>query len=323
MKMLPIGVNRGLVLTRGYLALGLLTLVTMLPGCHRKLTGGEAATGQKTFASPEEAANALVNAAKTDNQAEMLAIFGPGSKDVIYSGNAEDDKAAFAGFVSAYNAMNRWRKLDNGNRLLLVGAANDPFPIPLRPDRSSKWYFDTAAGKSEMVVRRVGRNELATIDVMAALADAQTEYYGQAHDGVKQYAQKFISDPGKQNGLYWPSVAGKPKSPIGPLVAFATPQGAMVQSDLHRPFHGYYFAMLGSQGANVPGGLKDYIRGGIMNRGFAFVAYPAEYGKTGTMTFLVDHDRVIHQKDLGPTTRDDASIMVKYNPDYGWVEVKQ
>jgi hypothetical protein len=302
----------------------LIALVMVLAGCHKKEPGvGEAAVGQKTFASADDAAKSLAEAARSDNQTELLAIFGPDSKDILYSGNAAEDRASITGFAAAYDKMHRWRKLDNANQMLLVGASNTAFPVPLRKERRGGLYFDTPAGKSEIIARRIGRNELAAIDVCAALVDAQTEYYAQNNDKVKQYARKFISEPGKQNGLYWPAESAKSKSPLGPLVAYATADGRSVQSSLYQPFHGYYFAMLTTQGANAPGGLKDYVRDGAMSRGFAFVAYPARYGETGTMTFVVSRDRVIYQKDLGPTTGDVASVMSQYNPNGSWSEVKQ
>jgi hypothetical protein len=196
---------------------------------------------QKTFASPDDAAKALVDAAKTDNREAMLTIFGPGSKDYIYSTDAAEDKASFAGFASDYDIMHRWRKLDDRSELLITGADNKAFPIPLAKNAGGQWYFDTQAGKQEILARRIGKNELAAIDICAAIADAQRQYFSQAHGGVKQYAQLFISDEGKQNGLYWPQVEGQPKSPLGPVVAYATGEGYRVKPNDHRPYWGYYF----------------------------------------------------------------------------------
>ena len=304
--------------------LPLLVLAIAITGCHRKVSSvGEAAPGQKTFASAADAGKALVEAARSDNQPEMLAIFGPGSKDIVYSGDAAEDKAELAGFVAAYGRMNRWRKLENGNQILLVGASNTAFPVPLRKDHNDQWYFDTPAGSTELQVRRIGRNELAVIDICAALADAQEEYYAAEHDGVKQFARRFISGQGKEDGLYWPPAPGKPKSPVGPLIAFASEQGEQLQPNLHKPFHGYYFGVLVTQGAFANGGLRDYIRLGIMNRGFGFIAWPAEYGKSGVMTFVINRDRLVYQKDLGPTTQDQAPFMTQFNPDSGWLRVEQ
>ena len=278
---------------------------------------------QKTFAAPDEAGKAVVDAAKSDNQEAMLAVFGPGSKDLIYSGDAQEDKASFDGFAKSYDAMHRWRKLDDNTQILLVGADNHAFPIPLKKNSSGQWAYDTAAGKDEILARRIGRNEMAAIDVCAAIADAQAEYFAQRHDGVKQYAQKFISDEGKQNGLYWPVAEGKPKSPLGPLVAFATGEGFKMQANQHVPFHGYYFHELLKQGSDAKGGAKDYVVNGKMTGGFAYVAYPAEYGVSGIKTFLINQQRIVYEKDLGKTTTDAATAMTEFNPDKSWTALGQ
>lgn len=299
-------------------------LIVVLPACkHKASTSSDAARGQSTFASPEEAGKALVDAAKNGNQDQLLAIFGPDSKDVIFSGNAAEDKSSFTQFASAYGRMNRWRKLENGSQILLVGVSNTAFPIPIRKESSGKWFFDTPAGKNELMNRDIGRNELANVDVCGVLRIGQMEYFDQAHDNEKQYARQFISDPGKQNGLYWPEQPGKPKSPIGPEVAYATVEGAKLQPSLHKPFYGYYYGILFTQGPFASGGLRDYARNGVMNRGFGFVAYPAKYGVTGVMTFIVAQDGVVYQKDMGKTTSEEAPFMRQYNPDGSWTEVKE
>jgi len=308
--------------SRCWMALLIAALLLSLPACHKKTSAGKAAPGQSTFASPDDAAKALADAAKNDNEQELLAIFGPNARDLINSGDAAEDKSSLAGFAAAYDQMHRLRKLDNGNRLLLVGSSNLAFPVPLRQDRSGQWYFDSPAGRDELLARRIGRNELAAIDIMAVLVDAQNEYWAQKHDGIEQFARKMISDPDKQNGLYWPEAPGKPKSPIGPLLAYASEQGAQVNSSLHKPFHGYYFGILDTQSLYAQGGLRDYVRAGIMNRGFGFIAWPAEYGKSGVITFIVDRDRVIFQKDLGADTKNVAPFTTQFSPDAGWLEVK-
>ncbi len=303
----------------------LLALLTVaLPACQRKgpaLPG--AARGQSTFASPQDAGKALVEAAKDDNQEQLLALFGPDSKDVIFSGNAAEDKTSFAQFASAYGRMNRWRQLENGSQILLVGVSNTAFPIPVRKETSGKWFFDTPAGKNELENRDIGRNELANVDVCGILRIAELEYFEQEHEGQKQYARHFISDPGKQDGLYWPEQPGKPKSPIGPLIAYATVEGGRLQASLHKPFYGYYYGILMTQGPYANGGLRDYARSGVMNRGFGFVAYPAKYGVTGVMTFIVNQDGIVYQKDMGATTDDEAPFMRQFNPDATWTEVKE
>ena len=279
----------------------------------------------KAFASPDDASNGLLTAAKSGDQNALLAIFGTGSKEIIFSGDAVQDKAMVDAFVAAYGVMHRWRKMPDGAQILLIGADNFPFPIPLKKNEGGQWFFDTAAGKDEILRRRVGRNELAVIDVCGALADAQAEYFTQRHgDGsAKQYALKFISDTGKQNGLYWDSADDQRRSPLGPLVAFATDEGYSAKPNSHVPFHGYYFHMLNRQGSHAPGGAKDYLVDGKMVNGFAFVAYPAEYGNSGVMTFIIDQDGVLLQKDLGKTTTETASAMTEFDPDAGWRPVEQ
>ncbi|HEY4962050.1 MAG TPA: DUF2950 domain-containing protein [Terriglobales bacterium] len=304
------------------LAIGVFMLLAFA-ACSKKEQPAPAAQAlPQTFASPEAAGKALLEAAKAQNQDTMLAIFGPGSKELIYSGDAAEDKASMEGFVQSYGAMNRWRKLPDGSELLLVGTDNQAFPIPLKKNASGQWYFDTAAGKDEILARRIGRDEIVAIDVCAALADAQAEYLAQKHDGVKQYAQKFISDPGKQNGLYWESAEGQPRSPVGPLVAFATEEGYSIKSSAYQAFHGYFFRRLDKQGPDAKGGAKNYIVNGKMTSGFAYVAYPATYNDTGVMTFLIDQDRVVYQKDLGKDTADQAKAMTEFNPDKSWTAVQ-
>jgi len=292
-------------------------------GCNKKeQTAVPAPAAPQTFASPEAAGKALMEAAKAQNQDLMLGIFGPGSKELIYSGDAAEDKASMEGFVQAYGVMNRWRTLPDGSELLLVGADSHAFPIPVKKNASGQWHFDMAAGKEEILSRRIGHDEIAAIDVCAALADAQAEYFAQKHDGVKQYAQKFISDPGKQNGLYWESVEGQPRSPVGPLVASATDEGYNVKSNPHQAFHGYFFQILNKQGADAKGGAKSYIVDGKMTGGFAYVAYPATYNDTGVMTFIIDQHHVVHQKDLGKDTAGQAKAMTEFNPDKSWTALQ-
>jgi len=274
------------------------------------------------FATPEEAGNALLAAAKAGDQGAVAAIFGPDSKELISSGDAVEDKNAVEAFLEKYGVMHRWRRLVDGSQILVVGADNFPFPIPLKKNQSGQWFFDTAAGKEEILNRRIGRNELAIIEVCQAVAEAQAEYFSRLHDGArtKQYALKFISDPGKQNGLYWKSDEGQPESPLGPLVAFATSEGYSAKPDAHTPFHGYYFRMLNGQTSNAPGGAKDYMVDGKMVGGFAFIAYPAEYGNSGVMTFMMDQDGVLLQKDLGKTTTETATALSEFDPT-GWSPV--
>ncbi|MGD0646433.1 MAG: DUF2950 domain-containing protein [Acidobacteriaceae bacterium] len=296
----------------------LMAVMVVLVGCKKT-------PSYQTFASPDEAGDGLLQAAKSGDQNQVLAVFGPQAKNVIFSGDATQDKASIDAYVQAYGTMHRWRKMPDGAQLLLVGADNFAFPIPLRKTSDGKWFFDAGAGEEEIVRRRIGRNELAVIDVCYAIADAQSEYYSQPRNGesTQQFAAKFISDPGKQNGLYWESAQGQPPSPLGPLVAFATGEGYNVKPNEHVPFHGYYFKMLSNQGSNAPGGAKDYLVNGKMAGGFAFVAYPSNYGNSGVMTFIINQDAVLLQKDLGKTTIQTAEAMTAFDPDKSWSVVTE
>src|SRR3984885_733633 len=298
----------------------LLAVIVSFFGCNKT-----AKPSFTTFSSPDDAGTGLLAAAKEGDQNALLAIFGTDSKDIISSGDAVQDKATVGAFVTGYEEMHRWRKMPDGSQVLLIGAQNFPFPIPLKKKGAGQWFFDTAAGKDEIKRRRIGRNELAVIDVCGALADAQAEYFSQVHaDGSsKQYALKFISDPGKQNGLYWEAQQGQAASPLGPLAAFATQEGYTAKQDAHQPFHGYFFHMMNRQGSQTPGGAKDYVVGGKMVGGFAFIAYPAEYGNSGVMTFMINQDGVLLQKDLGKNTAQLASAMSEFNPDASWSVVQE
>ncbi len=298
----------------------LLAVIVFFSGCSKT-----AKPSFTAFSSPDEAGNRLQAAAKAGDQNALLAIFGTGSRDLIFSGDAVQDKATVGAFVTGYEEMHRWRKMPDGSQVLLIGAQNFPFPIPLKKNDRGQWFFDTAAGREEILRRRIGRNELSVIDVCGALAAAQEDYYSRRHDdgSTKQFALKFISDPGKQNGLYWESPDGQPKSPLGPMLAYATNEGYTIKRDAHQPFHGYYFRMLFRQGSHAPGGAKDYLIGGKMVGGFAFVAYPAEYGNSGVMTFIMNQDGVLLQKDLGKTTTETASAMTEFDPDGSWNIVQE
>jgi hypothetical protein len=300
--------------------LALLTFAVTLTACNKSDK-----PSVTTFASPDAAGDGLLQAGKAGNRDALLAIFGADSKDVISSGDPVEDKATVERFVAGYGMMHRWRKMPDDSQILLIGPDNFAFPIPLKKNASGQWFFDTAAGKDEILRRRVGRNELAIIDVCGALVDAQAQYASQPHDGgsAGQYALKFISDPGKQNGLYWESPEGQPKSPLGPLAAFATSEGYKVKPDSHVPFHGYYFNMLTKQGVHAPGGAKDYVVDGKMTGGFAFVAYPAEYGNSGVMTFITNQDGQLLQKNLGKTTTETAAAMTEFDPADGWSAVEE
>ncbi|MGC2283528.1 MAG: DUF2950 domain-containing protein [Candidatus Acidiferrales bacterium] len=298
-----------------------LAIVILFAGCSKSA----AKPSYQTFASPDDASNGLLTAAKSGDPNAVIAVFGPDSKDIVVTGDPVQDKNTANLFISEYGAMHRWRKMPDGSQTLLIGADNFPFPIPLKKNPAGQWYYDVAAGREEILIRRIGRNELSVMDVCIALADAQAQYYSMRHDdgSTHQFAVKFISDTGKQNGLYWDSAEGQPKSPLGPLAAFATAEGYSVKPDSHVPFHGYYFHMLTRQGSHAPGGAKDYVVNGKMTGGFAFVAYPAAYRNSGVMTFIINQDGVLLQKDLGAATAQIAAAMTEFDPDPSWTPARQ
>jgi len=294
-------------------------LIVSLASCNKSDTSK---AGQKTFGSPADAGAAFLKAAKSGDQDALLAIFGPEAKDVLFSGDAVKDKNALQDLVAAYEQMNRWREIKAGGEILYVGADNYPFPIPLGRDPSGQWYFDTAAGKDEILARRIGKGELMAIAACGVLADAQRQYFSQTKDGdeVKQYAQKLVSHEGKQDGLYWQVAEGQTPRALGELGDFAKAVG-YTNGDKPQPFNGYYFQILTKQGNNAPGGAKDYIVNGKMTGGFAILAYPAAYRNSGIMTFIVSKDGTVYQKDLGEKTADIAVAMAEYNPGDGWNSV--
>jgi hypothetical protein len=289
------------------------------------LASAEETNAQQVFPSPAAATAALVAAAKANDLKTLSSILGPDADQLLSSGDPVADTNARDNFVRRYQEMNRLAYDDEGRVILYIGAENWPVPIPL-VQKNGGWVFDTAAGKDELLYRRIGDNELFTIRVLEDLNDAQTEYASEVRDGETsaQFAQKILSDTGKQDGLYWASAGGEPESPIGPLVAEAAAQGYKRDSAGNPiPFHGYYYKVLTRQGRNAPGGAKNYLVNGKMTKGFAFLAYPAEYRASGVMTFMTNDYGVIVQKDLGPDTAAQASAITEFNPDKTWQEVDQ
>jgi hypothetical protein len=275
---------------------------------------------QQTFASPEEAVNALVKALKSDDVKALAAIFGPGSRDLLFSGDPVADKTTRERFLSRYGEKNRL-EVTEAKANLNIGNDDWPFAVPL-VKKEGLWYFDTKQGREEILARRIGQNELSTIQVCLAYVDAQREYFRKDRDGdgLLEYAQKFGSDKGKKNGLYWPVKEGEGQSPLGPLFASAQEKGysAKAAGGKPIPYYGYYYRILTGQGKNAPGGAYDYVVKGNMIGGFALVAYPAKYGASGVMTFIVNHDGVVYQKDLGKNTEKTALAMKVFDPDSTW-----
>jgi hypothetical protein len=278
-----------------------------------------AETKQKTFSTSEEAVNDFIKALQNDNRAELLAIFGDDANDLVSSGDDVIDKERRQKFLNAYDEQHKLST--EGDKLVVVVGKNDwPFPIPL-VKQEQKWVFDTNAGKEEILDRRIGQNELDTIQVMLAIVDAEREYSlkDRNANGLREYAQKFKSDPGKKNGLYWETKEGEEPSPLGPIITQAKEEGYFKnESEGPQPYHGYYYKILTAQGEHADGGAYDYIVDGNMIGGFAVVAYPADYDSSGIMTFLVNHDGVVYQKNLGDDTEKTAKAMTKYDPDETW-----
>ena len=278
--------------------------------------------GQQTFASAEDAGRALYDAMETQGEQVPLSILGPAGKDVLSSGDPEEDLNARVGFVVKYQEMHRFVTEANGTVSLIVGAENWPFPIPLVNNHGT-WFFDTAAGKDEILLRRIGKNELAAIDACRELVGAQKEYSARPPANLpKQFAQKLVSDDGQHNGLYWRGADDEFNSPINPLIAYARQNLPTDQVGEHVPFNGYMFRILTRQGQNAPGGTKNYIVDGKMSEGFAFVAYPVEYRTSGVMTFIVGESGTIYEKDLGRDTTRLAQAMTAYDPDSTWHKVE-
>ena len=276
-------------------------------------------TKQKKFKSPEDAFTSLVKAAKNNDTKELLAIFGPEGKDIISSGDQVADKEARKRFVKAAKEAVKFSKLDDETMLPVIGKDERSFPIPLVKSGQG-WVFSTEEGREEVINRRIGRNELYTIRVSLAYVEAQREYASKDRngDGV-QYAQHFVSRKGKKDGLYWEAAHGEKRSPLGPLVASATEEGYTVSKGQRpSPYHGYYFKILKSQGSNAPGGELDYVVNGKMAGGFGLIAYPAQYGVSGIMTFTVNQLGIVFEKDLGPKTEEIAKAITKYDPDKTW-----
>jgi hypothetical protein len=286
-------------------------------------TGDQA--GHRTFASPEAAVRALADAVKSRNLDEVLAIFAPDGQELAASSDAATGLRNREIFTVAF--AEGWRLINQGasRKTLVIGNEAWPFPVPLIKD-GSRWRFDTEAGTEEVLARRIGRNELAVIAVCRTYVSAQMRYAADGHDGrpAGLYATTFRSDPGKQNGLYWPETKGTRRSPLGDMVAQAAQeaQNLAEPSDPPAPFHGYYFRILTRQGPNALGGAKSSVTDGGMSAGFALVAWPAYYDASGVMTFVVNQGGVVRQKDLGADTTAVTKAMAVYDPDASWTEVK-
>lgn len=300
------------------LVLALAVAVALLGGCKKMVP--EVSTEPKSFATPESAGKALYLAAKAGDKNAIIGIFGPEEREFLTTGDPEQDKLAYDEFASDYEQMHRWSHAENGDLVLNVGAENYPFPFPLVKNAEGQWSFSSSEARKEIAARRIGENELKVLDVLTAMGDAQEDYFAATRDGskVKQYAQRFVSSEGKHDGLYWKAGEGEEESPLGPLAAEASAEGYKVPE----PFHGYYYRILRKQGPHAEGGAKDYLVDGKMTKGFAFLAYPADYRKSGVMTFVMNQNRVVYQKDLGPDTVNAAKVIGGCDPDESWTIVQ-
>jgi len=309
--------NGGTKMRTRLLPAALLLAAALSPGFAK-------AADQKTFATPAEAVNALVKSAEDGNQVEMLEVLGDAGKELVFSGDAVQDNASAKAFLKAYKSKHAIVTRDKNTRILEVGVSAWPMPIPIVND-GGRWKFDTAAGKQEVLIRRIGHNELGAIAACRGFIDAQKDYAAVGHDGLPAgiYAQKLLSDPDKHNGLYWQTSENEPASPAGPLLAQAEAQGYgnSVVGTKAQPYHGYLYRILQEQGTAAKGGAKSYLSDGKLAGGVALVAYPVEYRLSGVMTFIINQNGVVYQKDLGEKTSELAAAITEYNPDGTWKKV--
>ncbi len=311
---------------RSLYCLGVVIVAALIMAAGLYQTTMAAQANQKTFKSPEEAVKALIDAVKANDTKELLMILGPEGKDIISSGDEVADKETRERVAQKYDQKNKlvW---DGDKKVVLdIGTDDWPMPIPL-VKKGDNWVFDTKAGKEEVLSRRIGRNELNVIQVCLAYVDAQREYAlkDRDGDGIRKYAQRFGSEKGKKNGLYWEAKEGEEQSPLGQLAAEAVKEGytGKKAGGKPSPYHGYYYKILTAQGKNAPGGAYGYVVKGKMIGGFAMVTYPAQYGNSGVMTFIVNQDGVVYQKNLGKNTEKIASAMTKFDPDKSWEKVQK
>jgi Protein of unknown function (DUF2950) len=302
-----------------------IAMAALVPGCaHSNRPSASTArdSAQDSFATADQAVQALVDALRSGDTARLKQILGPGSDQIISSGDQIADQRNRQKFVDRFEEKHALIAGANGVMTLNVGKNDWPLPIPLVSDARG-WRFDTEAGLEEILSRRIGRNELDAIQVCLAITDAERDYVQRNPTGadLPEYAQKFFSDPGQKNGLYWPTNATEQPAPLGPLVADAANQGYTKRTSADagpRPYHGYYYRILKSQGPDATGGACDYVVNGKMIGGFAVIARPAEYSNSGIMTFIVNHRGIVYQKDLGPDTASLADSITAFDPDSSW-----
>ena len=297
------------------------SLATLLTAAALAFALASMANAQQSFKTPEEAVDALVSAAKSHNRKGVLSVLGPDAVDIVSSGDEVADRSDRDQVLEAHGAKHQVVMDGPDNAVLVLGNQDWPFPIPL-VRKDGAWRFDTAAGREEILFRRIGRNELSAIQAILAYVDAQHEYAEKGIGGNGVYAQRIVSRPGTKDGLYWPAKTGEEESPLGDFAASAAAEGYRTGQQ-RVPYHGYYYKVLTRQGPSAPGGALDYVVRGKMVGGFALVAYPAQYGNSGVMTFLVNHQGTVYEKDLGPQTAGIAAGMTAFNPDGTWQRVSE
>jgi hypothetical protein len=322
--------------TIGWIAAGLLAGGALLlasgcdcttsppPGAATAQISGEPGQGQPLYASDEDALNAMIAAVKAQDHEQVHSILGPAWKELV-SGDKVEDGNAFKEFAQRADQRTRLQKQDDKTSIIYVGNDDWPFPIPIAKTPDGKWFFDTESGKTEILARRIGENELDTIQLCRTYVEAQRQYAGKDRDGsgVHKFAQRIISMPGKMDGLYWNAASGQDQSPFGQLFATASTEGyEQTTGHPRQPYHGYHFRVLKQQGTAAPGGERDYVINGNMTGGFALVAFPVDYESSGIMTFIVNQQGDVYQKDLGPQTTELARQMTEYDPDNSWTLVK-
>jgi hypothetical protein len=315
----PAGTKASTALSRFMIAFWLAAVsINLIATAEAETTATPA--GQTVFATPDSAVAALIAANRDNKMDDLLAVLGSASAKLIFSGDPVADKSGRARFLAAYDEGHKVEFNGQDKATLIVGPEEWPFPIPLVRDEGGGWRFDTNAGATEILDRRIGRNELSVIGVCRAYVIAQRDYAARHPSGSTEYAQHFTSAAGRRDGLYWPINPGEEESPLGPLIARARAAGYTpgAPHTAPRPYYGYLFRILTRQGKDAPGGTRDYVFNKRMTGGFALIAYPAEYRDSGIMTFIVNQDGIIYQKNLGPQTIDTAEQVTRYDPDNSW-----
>jgi hypothetical protein len=309
-----------------YLLAGWCAAATMQAAFAAQSPSALKPAAQQNFASADEAVDALVNAVRAGNTQALLTILGPGAEKLVVSGDPIADETARKRFLDDYAARHTLTATDGGHMVLTVGPNDWPMPVPL-VQAENRWHFDAGLGAQEAIDRRIGRDELLTIRTLLASVEAEKDYFDRVKrgSGSGAYAQRMLSTPGSQDGLYWDTAPGEAPSPLDPLIEQARSEGypgASSANNRQIPYQGYYYRILKAQGPNAPGGAKEYIKDGRMTEGFAFVAWPASFDSSGIVTFLVNQDGIVFQKDLGPDTASIVSKMVRFDPDLTWARVE-